>query len=282
MYKIQGADQRQYGPVTADIVRQWIAQGRILGATLIQAEGTTDWRPASQFPEFADAFGSAPGPSPTATPPPPPPRPAAPIPAAAPMQAQSGKTSGMAIASLVLAILTLPTCGIGGVVGIILGIVSLVKISNSQGQLRGKGLAISGICVAGFFLLIAPGMLLPSLAKAKGKAQRIQCVNQMKQIALANRMWANDHGGKFPPDLGAISNELSQASLLVCPGDTKRNRNQYNDWSAVTRYGSSYFFSGATADERRPNDVLLRCPIHNNVALADGSVQQQGPLPRRW
>ena len=31
MYRIQGADQRQYGPVSADIVRQWIAQGRILG-----------------------------------------------------------------------------------------------------------------------------------------------------------------------------------------------------------------------------------------------------------
>ena len=204
------------------------------------------------------------------------------MPAAAPMQTQSAKTSGMAIASLVLAILTLPTCGIGGVVGIILGIVSLVKISNSRGQLRGKGLAISGICVAGFFLLMSPGMMLPALAKAKARAERIKCVNQMKQIALANRMWANDHGGKFPSDLGAISNELGQASLLVCPGDTKRNRSQYNDWSAVARYGSSYFFSGATADERRPNDVLLRCPIHNNVALADGSVQQQGPLPRRW
>src|SRR5438874_109896 len=184
MYRIQGADQRQYGPVSADIVRQWIAQGRILGTTLIHAEGTTDWRPASQFAEFAGAFGSAPAPATSGTPPPPPPRPA-PMPAAAPMQTQSTKTSGMAIASLVLAILTLPTCGIGGVVGIILGIVSLVKISNSQGQLRGKGLAISGICVAGFFLLMSPGMMLPALAKAKARAERIKCVNQMKQIALA-------------------------------------------------------------------------------------------------
>src|SRR2546423_7623620 len=162
MYRIQGADQRQYGPVSGDIVRQWIAQGRILRTTLIQAEGATDWRPASQFAEFAEALGSAPAPSSAAPPPPPPPpRPAA-MPSAAPMAAQAGKTSGMAIASLVLAILTLPTCGIGGIVGLILGIVSLVKISNSQGQLRGKGLAISGICIAGFFLLIAPGMMLPA------------------------------------------------------------------------------------------------------------------------
>src|SRR5437667_4301843 len=108
MYKIQGADQRQYGPVSADIVRQWIAQGRIIGTTLLQPDGTTDWRPASQFPEFADALGSAPVPSTTAPPPPPPPPRPAPMASATPMAAQAGKTSGMAIASLVLAILTLP------------------------------------------------------------------------------------------------------------------------------------------------------------------------------
>src|SRR5947209_3467565 len=101
MYKIQGADQRQYGPVSADVVRQWIAQGRILGTTLIQPEGATDWRPASQFPEFAEALGSARAPAAAATPPPPP----ASMAAAAPMPTQAGKTSGMAIASLVLGIL---------------------------------------------------------------------------------------------------------------------------------------------------------------------------------
>src|SRR5437899_1651870 len=269
MYKIQGADQRQYGPVSADTLRQWIAQGRIIGSTLIQPEGATDWRPASQFPEFEEALRAAPAPAGGAPPrsPPPTPRPA-PVPAAAAGTAQPGKTSGMAIASLILAILTLPTCGIGGIIGLILGIVSLVKISNSQGRLEGRGLAIAGICVSAIFMFLSPGFLLPALAKAKFRAQRIQCVNQMKQIALASRIWANDHGGRFPRDLTALSNELSQASLLVCPGDRKHDRNRYDDWSAVSLYGSSYFFSGSTADESRPNDVLLRCPIHNNVALA--------------
>src|SRR5436305_9833654 len=166
MYKIQGADQRQYGPVTADVVRQWIAQGRIIGTTLIQAEGATDWRAASQFPEFADAFRAAPAPSTAGTPPPPPPPRPAPIPTAAPMQTQNGKTSGMAIASLVLAILTLPTCGIGGIASLILGIVALVKISHSQDRLKGQGLAIAGICVSCFFLFLMPGIFLPALAKS--------------------------------------------------------------------------------------------------------------------
>ena len=54
MYKIIGADQKQYGPVSADEVRQWIAEGRANGQTLIQAEGQADWRPLSSFPEFAN------------------------------------------------------------------------------------------------------------------------------------------------------------------------------------------------------------------------------------
>lgn len=54
MYKIIGADQREYGPVTADQIRQWIAEGRANGQTMAQAEGATDWRALSTFPEFAD------------------------------------------------------------------------------------------------------------------------------------------------------------------------------------------------------------------------------------
>jgi hypothetical protein len=55
MYKIIGADQKQYGPVSADELRQWIAEGRANAQTLIQAEGQPDWRPLSSFPEFATA-----------------------------------------------------------------------------------------------------------------------------------------------------------------------------------------------------------------------------------
>ena len=54
MYKIIGADQKQYGPVSADEVRQWIAEGRANAQTLIQAEGSTEWRPLSSFAEFAN------------------------------------------------------------------------------------------------------------------------------------------------------------------------------------------------------------------------------------
>ena len=55
MYKIIGADQKQYGPVSADDMRKWIAEGRVNAQTLIQSEGQTDWRTLATYPEFASA-----------------------------------------------------------------------------------------------------------------------------------------------------------------------------------------------------------------------------------
>jgi hypothetical protein len=53
MFKIIGADGQQYGPVSTEQLRQWIAEGRANAQTLAQAEGGTDWKPLGQFPEFA-------------------------------------------------------------------------------------------------------------------------------------------------------------------------------------------------------------------------------------
>jgi hypothetical protein len=53
MYKILGADQREYGPVTADQLRQWITEGRANSLTMVQGPDSTEWKPLSSFAEFA-------------------------------------------------------------------------------------------------------------------------------------------------------------------------------------------------------------------------------------
>src|SRR5580693_8810595 len=47
-------------------------------------------------------------------------------------------------------------------------------------------------------IAILASMLLPALARAKQKAQRISCVNNLKQIGTAYRVWENDNGDKYP------------------------------------------------------------------------------------
>jgi hypothetical protein len=53
MYRILGADGKEYGPVSADVVRQWITQGRANALTRIRTEESTEWNSLSELPEFA-------------------------------------------------------------------------------------------------------------------------------------------------------------------------------------------------------------------------------------
>lgn len=69
MYKIIGSDGKEYGPVSADDLRRWIADGRVNGQSLAKSEGDAEFRPLSTFPEFAGALaGGTGGAIPTITP----------------------------------------------------------------------------------------------------------------------------------------------------------------------------------------------------------------------
>lgn len=60
MYKVIGADGREYGPVTGEQLRQWIAEGRANAQTRVQAEGTTEWKPLADFPELLGTTAAVP------------------------------------------------------------------------------------------------------------------------------------------------------------------------------------------------------------------------------
>ena len=282
MFKIQGADQKEYGPISADVLRQWIAERRADGRTLVQAAGTTAWRPLAEFPEFAEALAAGPRPPVAGGP--------APVPTS--MPALPAKTSGMAVTSMVLGILGFCTM-ITSLIGLPLGIISLIKIKGSGGRLQGQGFAIAGICTSGLSLLMLPffaALTLPAFAKAKQRAQAIQCVSQMKQLALGLRMYANDNKDTFPPAdswCDSIQSYVGKPQTFQCNADTSGQRSSFalnkkvagrKEADVDPRTVLLFEVEGGDGwNESGSRELMIPRSRHGQtvvVGLADGSVQQ--------
>jgi len=115
---------------------------------------------------------------------------------------------------------------------------------------------------------------------ARAEAQSIQCINHLKQIGLAARIWANDNNDVYPPDLLSMSNELSTPKILVCPGD--KGRTAARNWNEFGSGNVSYEFLNPNGSDTNPMVLLARCPIHGHVGLSDGSVQSGSSLGRTF
>jgi prepilin-type N-terminal cleavage/methylation domain-containing protein len=123
-------------------------------------------------------------------------------------------------------------------------------------------------------IAILAGMLLPALSRAKSKAQRISCVNNLKQVSLGLRLWAGNNDDKYPwkvnQSLGGgkpngsgnarvnyqfslTSNELASTKILLCPNDVRKVA--ATNFSSLHLTNISYALC-VEADDKRPRVVL--------------------------
>jgi len=147
MYKITGADDKEYGPIPAEVLRQWIAEGRANAQTRVLAEGAAEWKRLGEFPEFAPALA---GP---ATPP------LAPLPISA---LPTSRTNPLAVAGLILGIasVTFGLCCYGmpfNLAGLICSIIALSQLKTDAKQL-GKGMAVVGLVLSIFSFFLGVGL----------------------------------------------------------------------------------------------------------------------------
>ena len=140
-------------------------------------------------------------------------------------------------------------------------------------------------------MLIALSFIEPSSAGIK--AMRISCVNNLKEMDLAARIWEGNHGDQYPMTVSttnggamefamtgdativfqAMSNELSTPKILLCPADT--------DHSLATNFSSGFkkqnisYFVNLSASEQNPQMLLFGDDNFEN----DGIPVKSGLLP---
>lgn len=154
MYKIIGADQKEYGPVSADQLRQWIRDGRVNAHTRARLESTGDWQPLSSFGEFAGAFqpGVATQPMPPGT------FSAGALPVGGSRETALQAVKGPAIALIVISSLGVALyllVAVGGFIGVAMGRTT----ENESDTLLGSFLCLFGAAMNGLVLFGAIKMM---------------------------------------------------------------------------------------------------------------------------
>jgi prepilin-type N-terminal cleavage/methylation domain-containing protein/prepilin-type processing-associated H-X9-DG protein len=158
-------------------------------------------------------------------------------------------------------------------------------------------------------------LLMPALQQGKARAKRVVCINDLREIGLANHLFANDHSSKFPPlvstnDGGSLefvtagqalsapfyfsyqlllplANSLSTPQLVACPADLPRwaatNFVQFNNWNVS--YGISI-----NADPNSPNSIIAadrnipccRSPRYNPNSTIGNTDTADLPTSLQW
>jgi type II secretory pathway pseudopilin PulG len=135
---------------------------------------------------------------------------------------------------------------------------------------------IEVLVVFALLTVVTVAVVLPQMARTNARPKRTACINNLKQLGLGLRIYANDHEDKFPWQTAAISNgtihlvnspqvfrhflamsnELNTPKVLVCPEDREQTgRKVVTEFAKLSNANLSYFL-GLSASESCPNDLL--------------------------
>jgi len=167
-----------------------------------------------------------------------------------------------------------------------------------------KAFTLIELLVVIAIIAILAAMLLPALAAAKRRAQKISCVNDIRQDGVSIRIWEGDNGDKYPQAVSTasggameyvpanaayvtangggvgnywmvMSNQLSTPKVVYCPSDTISGHAQTNTWIANFPDTYTSYFIGVSAAENYPQMIAMGdCNVASGVATARQAATQ--------
>jgi prepilin-type N-terminal cleavage/methylation domain-containing protein len=121
-------------------------------------------------------------------------------------------------------------------------------------------------------IAILAGLLLPALASAKAQGKDAACINNLKQLGLGIRLWADDEGDKYPWNvsisdggaegtanwadyLRACSNQVVNTKILVCPADLQKTN--AGNWGIMVGNLNVSYLVGLSFTQARTQDIIV-------------------------
>ncbi len=152
-------------------------------------------------------------------------------------------------------------------------------------SIRSEGFTLIELLVAIAILSLLAAMLLPALARAKEKARRVQCLSNLRQVAVGFHVYATEttlYPWRVPIAEGgsktrkrawytyrAMKNELQTPKIVVCPSDT---RAPATAWTNLADANVSYFVG---VDSREDKTGMLLTGDRN---IEGGKPNQSCPV----
>jgi type IV pilus assembly protein PilA len=123
------------------------------------------------------------------------------------------KTSGKAVASLIISFLSI--FFIPGVVAVVLGHIARSEIKKAAGELKGEGIALAGLIIGYLgiaaipFLLIIAAIAIPNLLRARSAANEASAVGSLRTLNMAIETYSATYEKGVPPDPAALGTSTS-------------------------------------------------------------------------